>query len=650
MNVPRRSHRRIAGHYAPPGLRLPRVLDLRNLSLSTKLTLLLLLPMALMLVVALPLTVTGLNRLASVTGAERLQEEIRIIEEQFQHFEDQLNGAADDIARNPILLTAVRESDRPIIVSNLLSASIRLDLQHLEIFDENGTKLGYGYRFDRGLDSRAIGDLNALGLAELETTRIVSTQEGWLLTAVRALKDSRGYIGSVSVGRLIDVDALSELNFGRSDPLLLIVGDDGEVVSASHLSSEAAMPSPITLDLELVKAARSGQIAVGSATIDGTEQRAAYAPLVLESGSRGVLAVVLTTSPVAGLRDQLVADHIMVTAALVLLVLGVGYVVTSAITRRILVLRDGAVEIANGNLSIRIEENAHDEMGTLAHEFNRMADSLNDKNSQLEQANRNLEMRVFERTEELEKTNVQLLEAQSQLVRTEKLAAIGELSAGVAHDLRNPLGAIRNGVYFLKSKLVKSGRLTTEPKVAEYLNIMDERITQCDKIIGDLISYTRISAPNYSAVTLGDALETALLGIETPDGISVTKDYSDDPVEIQADMNQLVRVFANLMINAHEAMPEGGELTIGLRAVGPTAEVTFTDTGAGISPGELEKVLDPLYTTKIQGVGLGLAVCQQIIAKHHGSLKVSSKVGIGATFTVTIPMKTGESLTATAQR
>ena len=112
MNVPRRSHRWIAGYYAPLRLYCPRVLDLRNLSLSTKLTLLLLLPMALMLVVALPLTVSGLNRLASVTGTERLQEEVRIIEERFQHFEDQLNGAADDIAGNPILLAAVRE-DRP---------------------------------------------------------------------------------------------------------------------------------------------------------------------------------------------------------------------------------------------------------------------------------------------------------------------------------------------------------------------------------------------------------------------------------------------------------------------------------------------------------------------------------------------------------
>ena len=175
------------------------------------------------------------------------------------------------------------------------------------------------------------------------------------------------------------------------------------------------------------------------------------------------------------------------TAALVLLVLGVGFVVRRSITQRILRLRDGAVEIGHGNMSVRIEENSNDEMGTLAFELKRMADSLNEKNSQLEQANRNLETRVFERTGELGQANAQLLEAQNQLIRTEKMAALGGLSAGVAHDLRNPLGAIRNGVYSLKARLVKSDRLMTEPRVAESLEIMDECVTQCDKIIGDLL-------------------------------------------------------------------------------------------------------------------------------------------------------------------
>ena len=228
-------------------------------------------------------------------------------------------------------------------------------------------------------------------------------------------------------------------------------------------------------------------MSLGTAVLGEREQRTSYAPVELEGGTQGIFGVVLNTSPVVRLWDQLIANHVMVTAALVLLVVGVEFVVTRFITQRILRLRDGAIEIGNGNMSVRIEESSNDEMGTLAFEFNRMADSLNEKNSQLEQANRNLETRVFERTKELEQANAQLLEAHNQLIRPEKMAAIGELSAGVAHDLRNPLGAIRNGVYFLKARLVKSDRLMTEPRVAESLEIMDECVTQCDKIIGDLL-------------------------------------------------------------------------------------------------------------------------------------------------------------------
>jgi len=214
---------------------------------------------------------------------------------------------------------------------------------------------------------------------------------------------------------------------------------------------------------------------------------------------------------------------------------------------------------------------------------------------------------------------------------------LGELSAGVAHDLRNPLGAIRNGIFFLKSRLAKSEVLAVEPKVADYLRIMDERITQCDKIIEDLISFTRISSPNYAVVTLSDVLESTLSGIDVPEGITVIDKYGHDAMEVQADPLQLLRVFTNLIVNAYEAMLEGGVLTVTVESAGSSVAVSIKDTGPGISPEGLEKIFEPLYTTKIQGTGLGLAVCQQVIAKHNGSLEVHSHEGVGTTFTVTLP-------------
>ena len=617
-------------------VRLPGLADL---SLSTKLILLVVVPLSLTLAVTLPLTVAGLNRLASETSTSQLEGELRIIEEQFEQLEEQLERPADEFTKNPALHHAVRNGDEAELASLLLSARIVMDVQHLEVLDISGARLGHEHQVGTEFNEALAEEVTTVGLYGVETSTMISVPQGWFLVAVRPLKDALGVFGSVAVGIIVDINMLEKLNFGRADPLVVLFNESGEVSSASYASRDASLRFPVTPDPEAIRVASEGRATLGTASIQGVDLHAPYSPVVLGSGAHGVFGVVLTSSPVLGLRDQLIANYIMVTAALVLLVLGVGYVVTKTITRRILRLRDSAVEIGKGNLDVRVDEESQDEMGILAHEFNRMADSLNEKNRELGLANRNLEKRVFERTEELEDANARLLDAQAQMVRNEKLAAIGELSNGVPHDLRSPLGAIRNGVFFLKARLVKSDRLTTDPKVAEFLDVMDDRITRCDKIIGDLISYTHILPPELAPVDLLRALDAAFWVVGPMDRMTIVKDIQDDDLDVQADYNQLVKVFANLVVNAWEAMPDGGELTIFLKKSGPSAEMSFTDNGMGIEPDKLEKVFDPLYTTKIQGTGLGLAVCQQIISKHDGRLDVASKVGEGTTLTIWLPLR-----------
>ncbi|MDA0264430.1 MAG: ATP-binding protein [Chloroflexi bacterium] len=616
-------------------LRLPVLADL---SLSTRLMLLVVVPLVLTMAVTLPLTVIGLNRLASETSNERLAGEVPIIRDRFEDFQFDLGQLADGFAADPVLLSGVRDSNSALIVSNLLAMRVRHGLEHVEVVDVNGISLGHEHEKGRSLEQSSLDDLNDLGLAGLDAAGLVRSTSGWSLTVVRPIKDSNGLIGAITVGQELGEAGLTALNFRRSDPLLLTIFEDNEVSAASYPTGRVF---PVVVDPVPVEQAWSGQVVPGVVTVDGTDQRAVYAPLELGGKTVGVFAVALTTSPVVSLRDELAANQVMVAAALALLVLGVGYVVTRTITRRIMRLRNGAVELANGNLAVKVEETSRDEIGALAHEFNRMADNLREKTSQLELANKNLEMRVFERTDELERANAQLLDAQGQLVQTEKLAVIGELSAGVAHDLRNPLGAIRNGVFFLKSRLVKSNKLTTDPKIAEFLDVMDERITECDRIIGELIYFTRIAPPEYSTVPLSEALEQAMRDSCLPSDVAVERNFDDADVEIQGDHDQLVRVFGCLAQNAKETMPEGGKLTLAMRNDASQVEISFTDTGAGIDPEVVKRIFDPLYTTKIQGTGLGLALSQRIIEKHNGKLEASSRLGVGSTFTVRLPVKIG---------
>lgn len=460
-----------------------------------------------------------------------------------------------------------------------------------------------------------------------------------MLAAVKPLGDAGGLVGAMSVGRFIDGQALDEMNFGRMDPVVMVFDDDGNITASSEDAMAVAGEMTVVMpDAKMLMMARSGRVSLGTATVNDSEQRAAYAPLPIAGQDQGVFGVTVSTSPAVILRNQLITDYVVVVGPLVLVVLALGYLVAHAISRRILKLRDSAVEIGNGNLGVRIDATTRDEVGTVAAEFNRMADSLSEKNYQLEEANRLLEVRVSIRTIELTEANDQLVEMQEQVVRNEKLAAIGELSAGVAHDLRNPLGAIRNGVYFLNKKLRASEFAQNEPKVIEFLDVIDERVSHCDKIITDLITFARISKPCYSETRVLVAIDAALISVTPRDNVSLVKRCEEKEPKVRADREQLQRVFSNLAQNAYEAMPEGGVLTIGIESVDSTMRVSFQDNGEGIREENIDRVFDPLFTTKIQGTGLGLAVCHQIISKHGGSIEVSSTFGGGATFTVVLPL------------
>lgn len=269
----------------------------------------------------------------------------------------------------------------------------------------------------------------------------------------------------------------------------------------------------------------------------------------------------------------------------------------------------------------------------------------------LAEMNRTLEQRVMERTSDLQHANDRLIDAHDQLVRTEKLAAIGELSAGVAHDLRNPLGAIKNAIYYLNGKLLNSQSANENPRIPEFLKIIEDEVGHSNKIITDLLDFARISTPTFSPTDLGTLVQDCLGKIAVKEGIyiNVLDHHHEELLEVQVDGQQLHRVFQNLILNAQDAMPDGGVITISTIKAGGNAEVAVSDTGEGIEPELMSKIFDPLFTTKTKGTGLGLAVCQQIVSKHGGTIKVESRPGKGATFKVTLPLSVLGGLTREVQ-
>jgi PAS domain S-box-containing protein len=257
----------------------------------------------------------------------------------------------------------------------------------------------------------------------------------------------------------------------------------------------------------------------------------------------------------------------------------------------------------------------------------------------LKEYSERLEEMVDERTQELR-------DAHEQLVRREKLAVLGQLAGGVAHDLRNPLGAISNAAYFLNMVLQDP-----KPEVKEALEIMDKELETSERIISGLLDFARTKPPTLREVDVNDLVADALPHADVLENVEVVWQLEEALPVLLADPDQLVRVFGNLMLNAAQAMPDGGTLTVrtaldrGMGRQGddlpispsPCLRVSISDTGEGISEENMGKLFEPLFTTKAKGIGLGLALCKTLAEANGGSIEVESEVGKGSTFTVRLP-------------
>jgi two-component system sensor kinase FixL len=230
---------------------------------------------------------------------------------------------------------------------------------------------------------------------------------------------------------------------------------------------------------------------------------------------------------------------------------------------------------------------------------------------QQEQMNSALEKLVEIRTEELHR-------AQTELVRSENFSTLGKVSGGIAHEIRNPLNAVKTSAYFLLNAADPSPE-----KVREHLERIDRQVTLIDNVITALADIAKLPQARLRPVNL-------------PPSIQFQFDLPEALPEVLADEHQIAIAFRNLVRNARDAMPSGGSLRIQAAIGENTVDFAVIDTGEGIAPENLQRILEPLFTTKVHGMGLGLSITQTIIEKNLGTLSVSSQLGEGSQFQVTL--------------
>ncbi|MBI5016266.1 MAG: HAMP domain-containing protein [Deltaproteobacteria bacterium] len=291
-------------------------------------------------------------------------------------------------------------------------------------------------------------------------------------------------------------------------------------------------------------------------------------------------------------------------------------------------------KVAGGDLESAVTVRSHDELGELTLAFNAMTQSLLKARQELEDWGKNLEVKVEERTHALN-------QMQTQLIRSEKLASLGELVAGIAHELNNPL----TGVLVFASILGNNDKL--DPECRSDIEVIVRETQRCAQIVKGLLEFSRESIPQKKRSSLNGVLDNTLSLIGNQSffqDVEIVKDYAPDLPEVLIDPNQMEQVFINMLLNASQAMAGRGLLTI-RTVLAPQPGwvcVRITDTGSGIPEEYLGRIFDPFFTTKSKGTGLGLSVSYGIVENHGGAIEVQSSKGEGTTFTVRLPVAPDE--------
>ena len=359
----------------------------------------------------------------------------------------------------------------------------------------------------------------------------------------------------------------------------------------------------------------------------------AYEPIRNLGGERiGMLSVGHLERPYTAVRDKVTAIFAAIALFCFLLIVVVTYFLTRSLMRPLEEMVSVSQDIAAGDLSQRASVTDQSEFGLLAGSFNDMLDRISEMKSQLEQWGKTLEHKVEERTQ-------QLITVQTQAARQQRLASVGQLAAGVAHEINNPLGGILTFASLMLEEL---------PADSSYREDMEEIVRQavrCRKIVAELLEFSRQREAQMASADINEVVSRTLALLEKQalfHNINVIRDFDPEMPVTVMDESQMQQVFMNIILNAVHAMNQRGDLTIetGHDDGKQHVFVRITDTGCGIPQENREAIFDPFFTTKDpgKGTGLGLAVAARIVQAHGGRTDVESEVGQGTSFIVFLPI------------
>lgn len=525
---------------------------------------------------------------------------------------------------------------------------------------QNGDRLDMDPLVARALDGELWGGTQVYTMERLGLDNPLLARD--VAVAIKPTPRSRPAAGTVLKQGLVLV-AVSPLRsedgqvVGVLQAGLMLNGDERVVDTITRIVYDREARGAATIFLGDVRIATSVRDNTGNRAT-GTLMSAEVASDVLEDGKRwsdrafvlddwfisayepirdpenrvvGALYVGMPEKPLMEMRTSL--NLIFAGVLLFVTVIGITLStwISSRLARPVRALADGARRIAAGEHIAPIAVDTNDEISLLADEFNTM-------NREVSSLKNTLEQKVVERTVQLEESNQQLLAAQKDLAKAERLAGLGLLAAGVAHEINNPLAVIRGNAELLQDAL------TGDAEGQEEAEEIIQETARIERIVGNLRVFSRSGMKRITRFSLGGLLDVILdqVGHQIPlERYHVIRGYCGTDWEIDGDEDQLRQVFTNLVLNGLQAMPEGGDLVVNAEPdqANQRVLVRVQDHGNGIREEDMDKLFTPFFSTKPRGTGLGLAVSYGIVSDHHGEIRVESHEGEGAVFTVLLPLR-----------
>ncbi len=467
----------------------------------------------------------------------------------------------------------------------------------------------------------------------------------YLFTSAPIQDETEQIAGVVIMGSRLEtvLDQLKEEQSVTAE--IIILDTDGKKVDMTRVEPnegvsvlEISPGEAQDLINRLPQAASNEEVTLGKdVTLDGRPYKVLYAPLVVRQQPLLVLGVILPYGDIffteIDSRNQFALIFTLGTACVII----IGYLIYQNIARPILRLRQVSQAVAGGDLEQRTEVKRTDEIGELASAFDSMTDRLKARTMEA----RRLYDETVQRNLELKETNHRLQTAQQQLIQSEKLAAVGQLTAGIVHDVKNPLAVIKGLAEILQEE-------AADAFAQEQLTLIRDNASRANTIVSDLLKFARQSTPEMMTRDLRETVQASVRLTEylaRKNKVTPTMDLPDEPLDVTYDAQQIEQVLINLIQNAVQAMPGGGTLNIQLASVNGQAIIKVQDTGTGISPDNLNRIFDPFFTTKPEGegTGLGLSVSYGIITRHRGEIMAESVMGQGTTFIIKLPVTQPES-------